>query len=184
MLKKMQAVHAPISCAGVTLGTKGAILAYLGDQLEELQKPALVDCAANEIKAALDQATHNVLLFQRRERFQGKRPPGVAAIDAAGVPVPKRTLAEGGAVDSVRITRHEDDHCVFHGNFGKLKLMKRDAAAPLPSSEELPSLQQQYDGADSVAVNAHNMPYLIVHQYSSDRHPRLMKILKARYLTP
>ena len=183
MLKKMEAVHAPISCAGVTLGTSRGILAYLGDQLTELYKPALIECASATIKATLDQATHNVLLFQRRQRFQGMSPPGVAGrVDEAGAPVAKRKLAEGGVVDAVRIARHEDDHCVFHGNFGKLKMVERDSTVPLPSPPHGGLPRQQYDGYDMVAVNAHNVPYLIVHQYSSDRHPRLMKVLRARYL--
>ena len=167
MLRRMEAASAPISCAGVTLGVGHAVQLYLTQQVAELRKPALVACAASEIKATLDQATHNVLMFERRKRFQAQ---------GEGSKKGDRLAKQVEEADSlVRLTRHETDHCTFHGNFGKLRLVPRSSALFLPSA-------QAGSSSDMVAVNAHNVPYLLVHQYSSNRHPPLMKVLKERYL--
>jgi hypothetical protein len=61
------------------------------------------------------------------------------------------------------VSHHEEDACAFHGNFGKLLL-----GGP----------------RNDLVVNPRGDAYAIVHQYTSDRHPRVMELMHNRYLKP
>lgn len=156
-----------ISCAGVTLGNARGVLLYTTLQLEQIQNPALVSCAMNVIHAALDQATHNYVLFTAYRNAN--------ASSAQAVPGPNdgilsvlRTVGAEGAVESeeVQFVMAGND-CVFHGNYGEFALRGNLVFSPAAFFT---------NGVDR------SVPYPIVHQYTSDRHPAIMKAMEREHL--
>ena len=107
---------------------------------------------------------------------------------------------------AVLLAHHEQDHCTFHGNFGQLKTIemsraqhdaflfadeegRRGGDGGGKSGDDEISIAGPAGGGDGategrvlLAVNPSGAVYDIVHQYSSDRHPPLMKELARRYL--
>lgn len=137
------AMHSrPISCAGVTLGDVKGIMWYVNEQIRQQRKPSISTCARDQLHAAADQATHNVILYSN-QRLQNN-------VDL------KNRVA-------VVVVDHERDACVFHGNWGRLRLRGNGAAA--------------------VAVNVRGESYAIVHQFTSNRHPALQKAIESRFGT-
>ena len=126
-----------ISCAGLTLGNTEGVVKYAQAQIAEISKPKLVSCSISKIDAALDQATHNFLRQTWKEENK-----------------------------SLGFSVAHSTPCTFHGNFGKLKMVKD----PL-------------DAGSDVAVNGKGEVYAIVHQFTSGRHPPVMEAMARRYLS-
>ncbi len=59
--------------------------------------------------------------------------------------------------------------CVFHGNFERLRLRRHGAAVGT----------DDVDGA--LVVNEAGQPFAVVHQYTSNRHPPVMRAARRRY---
>ena len=161
-----------VSCAGVTLGNAVGIMRYAAAQVRQLRRPDLVECSGRVIHAALDQATHNFLLHRQiAESWLSADSISAAAThdlklnlpeDAADA-LPERRPSSRVPGEFVRFIVGERDACVFHGNFGSLRLSTN-------SNTRIP-----------VAVNAHDEVYALVHQYTSNRHPAVMKAVRERF---
>eukprot|EP00758_Cryptobia_borreli_P018266 Tbor_TRINITY_DN6646_c0_g1::TRINITY_DN6646_c0_g1_i1::g.3112::m.3112 len=157
----------PVSCDGMTLGNGVGIMTYLTELGVETRKPDLVNCSI-KIQAALDQASHNYIMHKDR------------LFPSNGDNSRKRGNKEDPEYIHPVIIHHERDSCVFHGNFAKLNLVpdnKKKNGANKSGTHDIKEKPQ-----DLVAVNPQGVPYAVVHQFSSDRHPPLMKILTERYL--
>lgn len=147
--------RARVSCAGVTFGGIDGMIAYTSRQVELIARPDLVDCAVVRIGAALDQATHNYMLHNDAANFSG-RP--VTSVVARPQPVLEaRFAAYFSAMEGA-------EACTWHGSFGKL------------------TLGETHEGSREVVVGAGARSFAVVHQYTSNRHPRLMAVLQTRYL--
>jgi hypothetical protein len=182
-----------ISCAGVSLGSFFGVLTYLSLQLGQISKPSLTECAISGVKAALDQATHNFLMYQGvfssqqdsssiwSRTFQGI--DDQKNLIVAAVPhFHQRTTKpfEQGNYwnlfsnknknsDSTKDHHHEfvewdsNSDCVFHGNFAKLKINSQNKKVVVASGKN------------------NDNEYAIVHQYTSDRHPKVMSAAREKY---
>lgn len=228
-LAQMAKIKMRISCAGVSLGTFYGVLAYLSAQLREISKPKLAQCAAETVKAALDQATHNYLMWRgvHRRKIPSSSPlsspvnynlrhrdnngnkkkiinPWQRALEqVAGLasptgtdfdkhslivasvphfrqrqakssfqkgadwnifvlPPPTTTTTSTNSHDNRSNSEQQlawdaSSDCVFHGNFAKLKMKSGEVV---------------FDDKNA---------YAIVHQYTSDRHPKVMKVARQKY---
>lgn len=145
--------RAPISCAGVTFADRCGAVKYAAAQVALISQPDLVDCAINRVNAALDQATHNFILASA---------VGTVSLAARGLPpvdfTTRTTFTEGGAAVKSVAGRY-DASCTFHGNF----------------------VQRPWLSGDGAVLGEGGKPFAVVHQYTSNRHPAVMKAVAATY---
>jgi hypothetical protein len=202
-LRSMDMQRQRVSCAGVTAGNGEGVLRYCRAQIAELTRPDLMDCAANVIRATLDQATHNVILHRwfrwaaeayRREtgealslRHRGemlKLNRWVLTKEHQNVPQDRRFFAIFTSSADADMDNTSDSHwipCTFHGNFGKPHF------APSPSTDGVVRPTDD-DGLATIGTvgggggGGANLWFSMVHQYTSNRIPAMMERMQRRYL--
>lgn len=192
VLREMHQKWRPVSCAGVTFGSALGLITYTTKQLVELQKPTIVQCSKDVIRAALDQGTHNFLLHEAlsaRERAAsssssgGEGNNGGRGTDGGDTKKdhapPRREDAESWEVHALH---HEQNPCTFHGNFGTLRVAKKRASEVGVEQQRHGHGKGKNEGEAEYVVNSKGAVYAVIHQYTSNRHPEVMAWMRRRYL--
>jgi hypothetical protein len=211
-LKQMESTRQRVSCAGVTLGNGQGALHYCKAQVKELTRAALVSCAMTTIRATLDQASHNVLLHRwlqwstaayGRDLSHGGAPAwmgplsthrrhfggsghllnrwtayklGASSIKELGHPPGGFYLFTATAEASAEMDGGDERGrwipCVFHGNFGTPSF----ASSGRLQDQGLHAQQPMPGGGKREPM------FALVHQYTSNRVPVMMDLMRRLYL--